>query len=212
MRERGPVRAYSIGFREAGDSGELREAEESARLIGADHEAILIDGATYRDAFAGIVRSQEEPLADPAAPALYFLAERARRDVRVILSGEGADELFCGYPIYREAASLAPIASLPAGLRHGIGALADRLPEGVRGRGYLQRGSLSLEERFIGSGKAFSEEAKAALMPRRAERGAARARHRSLTAAYYAQSRGLPPETRQCSTWTSIRGFPGTFS
>ena len=203
MRERGPVRAYSIGFPEAGDSGELRAAEESARLIGADHEAILIDGATYRDAFAGIVRSQEEPLADPAAPALYFLAERARRDVRVILSGEGADEVFCGYPIYREAASLAPLASLPAGIRHGIGALADRLPEGVRCRGYLQRGSLSLEERFIGSGKAFSEEAKADLLP--GVPVGLRVPATEITAPYYGQSRGLPPETRMqhvdLNTW-----------
>src|SRR6185437_6204217 len=97
--------------------------------------------------------------------ALYFVARLAREHVKVVLSGEGADELFAGYNIYREPGSLGPYTELlPEAMRKWIGNLANRLPQGLKGKGYLQRGAKRLEERFFGNACIFSEESKRALL------------------------------------------------
>ena len=98
----------------------------------------------------------DEPLADPAAAALYFVDREASKHVKVVLSGEGADELFGGYNIYHEPFSLAKYQRLPRGLRRGIAFFAERLPYGMKGRSFLIRGSKTVEERFIGNANIFT--------------------------------------------------------
>lgn len=160
-----PVRTFSIGFEGASDSlDELAQARSLAHSLGTQHHDQVVGMAEYWQHLPDIVRSQEQPLTDPSAPALWFLARAASAQVKAVLSGEGADELFAGYPIYQEPRALRPVSALPAAWQSGLGRLARRLPEGRRGRGYLTRATTPLERRFLGSVPLFSEDAREELL------------------------------------------------
>lgn len=152
---------FSLGF--AGQPrahDEIPYARRTAAVLGTSHHEIRLGWPDYRDHLPEIVYHQEEPLADPSAPALFFLARAAKAHVRVILSGEGADELFAGYPIYGEAQSLALFRKLPGGARQRLAHLARRLPAGLPGRGFLERGTSPLARRYYGNARLFLEDAK----------------------------------------------------
>jgi asparagine synthase (glutamine-hydrolysing) len=100
----------------------------------------------------------DDPVADPALVPLYFIAREARKHVKVVLSGEGADELFGGYNIYREPLSLAAFEKLPSGILRALGRLSTRLPDGMRGKDLLRRGSIPLEERYYGNARLFRDD------------------------------------------------------
>ena len=193
LRRRGPCATYSVGFEDStAQRNELAAAAEVAAQLGTDHHEILVSADHYRETLPHIIWHQEDPVADPSAPGLYFVTEVARHDVKVLLSGEGADELFGGYPIYREPSSLALFDLLPPSVRRGLGHLASLLPEGVKGRSFFLRGSLPLEERFVGGAKMFSEDMKHALLPELKEMEPSTA----LTRPFYAGSENLDPATR----------------
>ncbi|MBU8909271.1 asparagine synthase-related protein, partial [Desertibacillus haloalkaliphilus] len=99
----------------------------------------------------------DDPLADPACVPLYFVAKEASKRAKVVLSGEGADELFGGYNIYREPHSLACFQYVPTVLKKKLRKLAAVLPEGMKGKSFLERGTTPLEERYIGNAKMFTE-------------------------------------------------------
>jgi len=99
----------------------------------------------------------DEPLADPSAVALYFVSREAAKHVKVALSGEGADEFFGGYNIYKEPLDLKIITSLPMPLRKFLGKLASAIPFAVKGKNFLIRGSKTIEERFIGNAFIFNK-------------------------------------------------------
>jgi asparagine synthase (glutamine-hydrolysing) len=105
-----------------------------------------------------IVWYLDDPVADPALVPLYFIAREARKHVKVVLSGEGADELFGGYTIYREPISLRAFDHVPKSVRRGIGQLSSRLPEGLRGKDLLRRGAIGIEERYYGNARIFRPE------------------------------------------------------
>ena len=91
----------------------------------------------------------DEPVADPAAIALYFLSEEAAKKVKVVLSGEGSDELFGGYNIYCEPLEHTAFNKIPFPVRRLLGRFAEYcLPRGMKGRGFLMRHGKTLEERY----------------------------------------------------------------
>ena len=106
----------------------------------------------------------DEPLADPAAIALYFVAREAAKYVKVVTSGEGADEFFGGYTIYREPLSLRWLSWMPKSWRKAMANMAEKLPEGVKGRNYIIRASKSVQERFIGNANIFTEQERRQLL------------------------------------------------
>lgn len=150
---------FSIGFEGAtGSLDELRAARELASLLGTRHHEQVISAQEYWDRLPQIVACQEQPLADPSAPALWFLAREASGTVKAVLSGEGADELFAGYPMYREPRALAPVSRLPSGWQTTLRSVASRLPEGRRGKSYLTRATTPLPYRFLGNAPLFTDQ------------------------------------------------------
>src|SRR5699024_8569760 len=107
-----------------------------------------------------IIWHLDDPLADPACVPLYFVAREAKKHVSVVLSGEGADELFGGYKIYQEPKSLKIFQSIPMPVKHLLSRVARVIPEGVKGKSFLMRGTTPLNERYIGNAKMFEEENK----------------------------------------------------
>lgn len=159
LRESGPVSTFSVGYADETYS-ELAEARATARFLETDHEEYLIEAGEFWQHLPQLVWHLDDPVADPAAMALYFVARLARRKITVTLSGEGADEVFGGYAIYREPQALKFADWLPRPLLE-----AGRfLPEFVRGRNYLRRAATPLEQRYFGNAMIFTEEEKRLLL------------------------------------------------
>src|SRR6201998_2931028 len=147
---------FTTGFEREGFS-EIDVAVASAEAIGARHIAKVVSPDEFVAALPEIVWYLDEPVADPALVPLFFVGREARRHVKVVLSGEGADELFGGYTIYREPLSLKPFDYLPGPLRRSMGTLSKPLPHGMRGKSLLHRGSLTLQQRYYGNARSFSD-------------------------------------------------------
>ncbi len=145
---------FTTGFEREGYS-EIDVAAESAAAIGVEHITKVVTAEEMMETLPLIVWYLDDPVADPALVPLYFIAREARKHVKVVLSGEGADELFGGYTIYREPISLRGFSHVPAPLRRGLGRLSTRIPEGRRGKDLLRRGSIGIEERYYGNARIF---------------------------------------------------------
>ena len=194
---------FTTGFEREGFS-EVDVAVASAEAIGARHVAKVVSQAEFVAALPEIVWYLDEPVADPALVPLFFIAREARKHVKVVLSGEGADELFGGYTIYREPLSLKPFDYLPRGVRKGLGRASRPLPEGMRGKSLLHRGSLTLEERYYGNARSFSDDQLRSVL-RDFNPGWT---HTDVTAAVYAESVGWDPVARMqhLDLFTWLRG------
>ncbi|MFV0314983.1 MAG: asparagine synthase (glutamine-hydrolyzing) [Anaerotignum sp.] len=149
-------KTFTVGF----DYEKYNETDYAKALsdkIGIENHSKLITTEEYWDTLSKVQYHMDEPLADPSAIALYFVSQTAAKHVKVALSGEGADEFFGGYNIYREPHDLLPLTRLPKPIRKGLGMVAKRLPK-MKGKNYLIRGSKDLQERFIGNAFMLSEE------------------------------------------------------
>ncbi|PRC41972.1 asparagine synthase (glutamine-hydrolyzing), partial [Mycobacterium sp. ITM-2017-0098] len=203
MRHNPRLITFTTGFEREGFS-EVDVAVASAEAIGARHVTKVVSPQEFVAALPEIVWYLDEPVADPALVPLFFVAKEARKHVKVVLSGEGADELFGGYTIYREPLSLKPFDFLPRGVRKSVGKMAGPLPEGMRGKSLLHRGSLTLEERYYGNARSFSDAQLRAVLPRFRQDWV----HTDVTAALYAQSLGWDPVARMqhIDLFTWLRG------
>ncbi len=194
---------FTTGFEREGFS-EVDVAVASAEAIGARHVTKVVSQSEFVAALPEIVWYLDEPVADPALVPLFFIAREARKHVKVVLSGEGADELFGGYTIYREPLSLKPFDYVPGPLRRSLGKASRPLPEGMRGKSLLHRGSLTLEDRYYGNARSFSDDQLRTVLPGfRADWT-----HTDVTAPIYAQSRGWDPVARMqhLDLFTWLRG------
>ncbi|CAN3129692.1 asparagine synthase (glutamine-hydrolyzing) [Mycobacterium sp. smrl_JER01] len=203
MRHNPRLITFTTGFEREGFS-EVDVAVASAEAIGARHVTKVVSQQEFVAALPEIVWYLDEPVADPALVPLYFIAKEARKHVKVVLSGEGADELFGGYTIYREPLSLKPFDYLPRGLRRSVGRMAGPLPEGMRGKSLLHRGSLTLEQRYYGNARSFSDAQLRAVLPRFRPEWL----HTDVTAPLYARSQGWDPVARMqhIDLFTWLRG------
>lgn len=158
-----PARTYTISYAEP-KYDESFPARALARNLGLRNRVRCISPGEFWDAVPAVQYHMDEPMADAAAVALYFLNREAARDVKVVLSGEGADELFGGYNIYRDPFTARWYNRLPPWLRDGLGAAASLLPPGP-GVNFLVRRGLSLEERYFGPTALLTEREKRRLLP-----------------------------------------------
>ena len=194
---------FTVGIDRPGYS-EIDAAAESAAALGVQHVARTITAEDVVEALPRILWHLDDPVADPALVPLWFVAEEARRHVSVVLSGEGADELFGGYAIYREPQSLAPIERLPASLKRCLARVGGLLPEGTRGKDLLRRGTLPLEQRYSGNARIFRDDQLPGVL-RTHDPAWSPA---SVTAAHYRESAGWDPVSRMqhVDLFTWLRG------
>jgi asparagine synthase (glutamine-hydrolysing) len=196
---------FTTGFDRPGFS-EIDVAAESAAAIGVEHITKVVTPDEMMDALPLIVWYLDDPVADPALVPLYFIAREARKHVKVVLSGEGADELFGGYTIYREPISLRAFDNVPASVRRGMARISTRLPEGMRGKDLLRRGSIRIEERYFGNARIFrsDELAETGLFPAYDPSVS----YMDVTRPYYAATEHLDGSTRMqyVDLFTWLRG------
>ncbi|GIN73110.1 asparagine synthetase B [Bacillus sp. J14TS2] len=157
------IKTFSVGFERNGFS-EIDVAKETADKLGVENISYVITPEEYMKELPKIMWYMDDPLADPACVPLYFVAREARKHVTVVLSGEGSDELFGGYNIYREPQSLEVFNKIPKVGKTILRALANVLPEGVKGKSFIERGVTPMEERYIGNAKMFDESEKRRLL------------------------------------------------
>lgn len=142
------ARTFTIGWGE-GRFSELEAAATFARATGLPNEGRILGAEQFFASVPAVQYAMDEPLPNPSAVPLYHLCAMAAESVKVVLSGEGADELFGGYPYYQECLAFAPYMTVPAPARRALAAAARRLPEGTHGRRFLMRGAHPLPERYI---------------------------------------------------------------
>ncbi len=158
-------KTFTVGF-DNNQYNEISWAKEFSEHIKVKNISKVISAEEFWDNISQIQYFMDEPLADPAAIALYFVAKEASKNVKVALSGEGADELFGGYNFYKEPLEFQGYNKIPLPIRRVIGGIASKFPK-VRGFNFLVRRSKELEERYIGNAFMFDEKEKDKLLKNR---------------------------------------------
>lgn len=156
-------KTFTVGFDNGEKYNEISYAKELSELIPVKNISKVISAEEFWGNFPKIQYHMDEPLADPSAVALYFVCNTASKYVKVVLSGEGADEIFGGYNVYKEPLEWAWYDKIPMPLRRLIGKAAGLLPA-HRGLNFLVRRGRTLEERFIGNAYMFTEKERKALL------------------------------------------------
>ncbi|GAA2523290.1 asparagine synthase (glutamine-hydrolyzing) [Pilimelia columellifera] len=197
------ILTFTVGYDVPGYS-EIDVAQDSANHLGVTLIPTKIGPQEMMDALPKIVWHLDDPVADPALVPLYFVAKKAAEHVTVVLSGEGADEFFGGYTIYREPLSLSAVNALPDGVQKGLRAVSRVIPEGVKGKSFLERGTTRLEERYYGNARMFTEDDKRVLLRHYDQN----VRYTDVTAPIYAECAELDPVTRMqyVDLYTWLRG------
>ena len=150
-----PDKTYTVGY-DIPRYDETNYAKDLTEKLGIRNINKKITKEEYMKILPKIMYHMEEPASDPAVVALYFVANIASNDVKVVLSGEGADEFFGGYNYYREEVDCAFYNKIPFFIRHGISKFFSLFPP-VRGINFLVRRGEKLEDSYIGVNKIWSE-------------------------------------------------------
>lgn len=131
-----PIRTFAVGFSEPG-ANELEYARLVARAVGASHHEVVVSPEEFFEVLPRLIWHEDEPIAFSSSVPLYFVSRLAQQHVKVVLTGEGADELFLGYPWYRvtpwnERLGRAYWALAPRPLRDRVRVAIPSLPAAVR--------------------------------------------------------------------------------
>jgi asparagine synthase (glutamine-hydrolysing) len=197
------ILTFTVGYDVDGYS-EIEVAQESARHLEVTTIPTTIGPQDMMEALPKIVWHLDDPVADPALVPLYFVAKKAAEHVTVVLSGEGADEFFGGYTIYREPLSLNAVHSLPDPMQKSLRVMSKVIPQGVKGRSFLERGTTPIEERYYGNARMFTEAEKRKLLSRYDPS----VRYTDVTAPIYAECVDLDDVTKMqyIDLFTWLRG------
>ncbi|MCI8636538.1 MAG: asparagine synthase (glutamine-hydrolyzing) [Clostridia bacterium] len=150
-----PNKTYSVGYSETKYS-EVQCAKDLCNKLKIANISKIIEKEEYLRLVEKVLYYMDEPISDPSAISLYLLANLASKDVKVVLSGEGADEFFCGYNRYNELEMFKIYNKIPFFIRHSLSLLFEQLPE-CRGRNFIVRRGKKLEEEYVGVNKIFCE-------------------------------------------------------
>jgi asparagine synthase (glutamine-hydrolysing) len=197
------ILTFTVGYDVEGYS-EIDVAQDSARHLEVTTIPTKIGPHEMMETLPKIVWHLDDPVADPALVPLYFVAKKAAEHVTVVLSGEGADEFFGGYTIYREPLSLSLVNDLPDPVQKGLRAVSKVIPQGVKGKSFLERGTTPIEARYYGNARMFTEAEKRQLM----RRYDPSVRYTDVTAPVYAEVPDLDDVTtmQYVDLYTWLRG------
>jgi asparagine synthase (glutamine-hydrolysing) len=161
---------FTVGFDREGYS-EIDDAMATATALGVKSVPYLIGPEEFLACLPRIIWQLDDPMADAAAIPLWFAAREARKHVKVVLSGEGADELFGGYGVYHQPGVVRAGRALPGWGRSTIGRVASEMPAGARGKGFLNRTSTPLRRRYIGNAYVYHGDEASLLVRQAADAG-----------------------------------------
>jgi len=192
-----PVETFTVGYEDAPDVSELAFARTVAAHVGANHHEFILQPATFVDTVGELVWHMDEPMGDYTTIPLLLIARLAKQYVTVMLSGEGADEVFAGYSIYRYMSLVERYRSLPGWLRRRVGdpmlgAALGHLKEGKYAAWPAQR----LEERYRGNGVCFTDSMRRRLLTDEFVDSVGRDHVQRTIDAYYARVSGKDPVGR----------------
>ncbi|MDY4166628.1 MAG: asparagine synthase (glutamine-hydrolyzing) [Fournierella sp.] len=183
-------KTFTVGFANK-QYDETDYAAEFSKFMGVKNYAYRIGPEEYWENLPRIQYHMDEPLADAASVALYFVNREAAKQVKVCLSGEGADEFFGGYNIYKEPFTVSWYDHIPLPIRRAIGAVAEKLPP-VHGVNFLVRRSRPLEERYIGNTNLMGDRRKKQLL----KHYTGSKKPTDLSKPYFKKTAGQDPVTR----------------
>ena len=157
-------KTFTVGFDFGEKYNEISWAQGLSEKIGVEHHTHLISSDEFWDAVPTVQYYMDQPLADPSCVALYFVSRLASEYVKVVLSGEGADELFGGYTCYNDPGVFRIYQKIvPHFLRKALRALAKKLPD-IKGRDYVIRACDPLEQRYIGNAFMYDRKEKQGIL------------------------------------------------
>ena len=161
-----PEKTYTVGFDGEGGFNEIKDAQDLSKILGIKNKSELITPEMFFDAVPKVQYYSDEPHANLSAVPLYYLARLAAKDVKVVLSGEGADELFGGYSLYNVPKEYERYNKVPFFIRRFLKAIVTPLPN-FKGRHFLINGGSKLEDSYIGQAYIMSnKEANNLLKPK----------------------------------------------
>lgn len=155
-------KSFTVGFdycNKQHNYNEITYAEEFAKIIEQDHYSKKITDDEFWEAVPKVQYYMDQPHADPSCVALYFVCNIASEHVKVVLSGEGADELFGGYRIYHEPFSINK-TKIPRFIWKALNSICQLIPCDFKGKSFINRASKPVEERFIGNANLFTDKEK----------------------------------------------------
>lgn len=153
-----PNKTFSVGFHDyEAMFNETNLAKELSDILGIENHKKIISADECFEMLPTIQYHMDEPQSNPSSVPLYFLAKLARQHVTVVLSGEGADEIFAGYPWYQTSANLEKYEKVPYAIRRSISKMCKILPKN-KITNFLIKGGQKVEEKFIGHAKVFDEQ------------------------------------------------------
>jgi asparagine synthase (glutamine-hydrolysing) len=152
----GPLKTFSIGFSES-PYNELSHARMLAMQCGTDHHELIL-GPDVLEQMDDLAWHLDEPFGDSSAIPTYMVSKFASESVKVVLSGDGGDEVFAGYDKYVVEQHERNSRSLPAAARRMLGSLSRKMPAGMRGRNFLRHHSLAGAERYLDALTLFRKE------------------------------------------------------
>lgn len=184
-------KSFTVGF-EGDQYDEIGYAKKCSEFIQIKNKSKAITEDEYWNIIPKVLYHLDEPLGDPASIALYFVSREASKDVKVCLSGEGADEVFGGYNVYSETIRSAKYCKIPKSIRGAIGKIVDKCPN-FKAKNFLYRHRGDLEDWFNGNPNAgFSERERKELLKVKTSAPSPK----SMIAPYYDKVKGKDDVTR----------------
>ncbi len=153
------IKAFTVAFG-VKEYSEIEEAEGIAKHLDVEHIKLIAGLEDFKRAFDKVIYHLDFPMADPSTMAIYLICEEAARHLKVVLSGEGSDELFGGYRVYNETQTSSKIYALPSFVKAPLKWLSEVLPDKVKGKQLLYRGTTPLSMRYVGNAFVFDEKQK----------------------------------------------------